>query len=256
MSTPVDARARVRTPIAPMHGEPKVSSPQVSQQLAGHFVDVVAEEGEWRRVRGADAYEGWVHGGFLAPVTAGSHSAPSARVSLGCVARDAGGRRRALPLGAYLADDEIVQLGEAVELSRLASRFPAEPAAVARSAQELFEGTSYVWGGVTPWGADCSGLVQSAYALHGIVLPRDAWQQAECGTPGEPGLLDARTGDLLFFSDREDRRITHVGLALGGRRMVHLALGRGGYAVERLDDADDIYVTRLAARFVTARRLL
>ena len=256
MSTPVDARARVRTPIAPMHAEPRVSSPQVSQQLAGHFVDVVAEEGEWRRVRGADAYEGWVHEGFLAPVPPGSRGAPPVRISLGCVARDAEGRRRGLPLGAYLADDELVQLGEALELERLAGRFPVDPAAVARSAQEFFEGTSYVWGGVTPWGADCSGLVQSAYALHGVVLPRDAWQQAECGIPGESALLDAHTGDLLFFADREDRRITHVGLALGGRRMVHLALGRGGYAVERLDDTSDVYVSRLVARFVNARRLL
>ena len=41
-------------------------------------------------------------------------------------------------------------------------------------------------------------------------------------------------GDLLFFSDRDDRRITHVGISLGDESMVHLALGRGGYAVERL----------------------
>lgn len=255
MSAPEDARARVRVPIAPMHGEPRVSSPQISQQLAGHVVDVLAVEGDWRRARGADGYEGWVHQGYLEPARArGAERAPL--VSLGCVARDERGGRRALPLGALLAAGEIVQLGEAVELGRLAARFPADAAAIARSAQTFFEGTSYVWGGVTPWGADCSGLVQTAYALHGVVLPRDAWQQAEAGAPGEPALLDARTGDLLFFSDRDDRRITHVGLALGGRRMVHLALGRGGYAVEQLDDAGDPYVTRLAGRFVTARRVL
>ena len=36
-----------------------------------------------------------------------------------------------------------------------------------------------------------------------------------------------RAADLLFFSDRSDKRVTHVGIALGERRMVHLALGRG-----------------------------
>jgi hypothetical protein len=62
--------------------------------------------------------------------------------------------------------------------------------------------------------------------------------------------------DLLFFSDRDDRRITHVGIALGESRMVHLALGRGGYAVERLDSTDDAYVVALLRRFVCARRVI
>jgi hypothetical protein len=38
--------------------------------------------------------------------------------------------------------------------------------------------------------------------------------------------------------------------------LVHLALGRGGYAVERLDDAQDAYVQKLNDRFITARRVL
>ena len=73
-----------------------------------------------------------------------------------------------------------------------------------------------------------------------------------------PGLWSncIRAGDLLFFSDRVDGHITHVAIALGRRRIVHLALGRGGYAVERLDDARDPYVAKLRDRFVKARRVL
>jgi len=62
--------------------------------------------------------------------------------------------------------------------------------------------------------------------------------------------------DLLFFSDRPDKRVTHVGISLGERRMVHLALGRGGYSIERLDDRRDAYVERLRERFLFARRVL
>ena len=86
--------------------------------------------------------------------------------------------------------------------------------------------------------------------------PRDAWQQASEGVPGEDDLLAAREGDLLFFSDRADRHITHVAISLGGGGIVHQALGRGGFGVERLDDASDHYVTTLLDRFTCARRVL
>ena len=249
--------AVVRMAVAPMHGEPRVSSPQTSQRLAGHTVDVVAVEGDWARVRGSDGYEGWIHRGFLTPEPPGAarQSRRVARLSLGCVARDPHGGRRALPLGAMLAPDELVESGEAVETTQLARRFPSEAAAVCRTAVERFAGTSYQWGGITPWGGDCSGMVQTTFALHGVALPRDAWQQAETGVPGAKRILDAKAAELLFFTDREDRRITHVGLALGDKRMVHLALGRGGYAIERLEDAGDEYVSKLVGRFVCARRI-
>lgn len=249
--------AVVRMAVAPMHGEPRVSSPQVSQRLAGHTVEIVAAEGDWARARGSDGYEGWIHRGFLTPEPpmAARQSRRVTRVSLGCVARDPHGSRRALPLGAYLAPDELVESGEATETTQLGRRFPSDAAAICTTAVERFAGTSYQWGGITPWGADCSGLVQTTFGLHGVALPRDAWQQAETGAPGAKKILDAKAGELLFFTDREDRRITHVGLALGDRRMVHLALGRGGYAIERLEDAEDAYVSRLVERFVCARRL-
>ncbi|HZO18876.1 MAG TPA: hypothetical protein VFB46_07820, partial [Gemmatimonadaceae bacterium] len=59
-----------------------------------------------------------------------------------------------------------------------------------------------------------------------------------------------------FFSDRPDRRITHVAISCGGPRLVHLALGRGGYRVEDLTDTADAYVKALLDRFLFARRAL
>jgi gamma-D-glutamyl-L-lysine dipeptidyl-peptidase len=246
-------RARVAAAIAPMHSEPLVASQQVSQQLAGHDVDVMDVEGDWVRARGADGYEGWVHTGFLLP-RGEPLDASSWRVSLGCVT-ERNGSRRSLPLRARLADDEHVVSGEALDDVRLTSRFPMYGEAIARSACDLFPGTSYIWGGVTPWGADCSGLAQAVYALHGRMLPRDAWQQAELGMPIAGGFDALIAGDLLFFSDRPDKRVTHVGISVGGRKMVHLALGRGGYAVETLS-SNDPYVVKLREKYLFARRLL
>ena len=257
---PVLYEAVVCSPVAPMHGEPRVATQMISQQLAGHYVEVLDEEGDWLRARGADRYEGWMHKGFLAradrAVSGAARALDRDRVSLGCVARTIAGVARALPLGALLSPEEVVESGEAMEAASVAARFPREPASVARTALERFMGASYLWGGVTPWGADCSGLVQTSFALHGVQLPRDAWQQAEQGRDAGGDVGELVAGDVLFFTDREDHRITHVGISLGNRRMVHLALGRGGYAVELLSDRRDPYVQRLRERFVCARRLL
>jgi hypothetical protein len=246
--------ATVRTPVAPVFAEPRVASAQISQLVAGRRLDLLEERDDWYRVRGPDEYEGWVHRGYLEH--GAEYHARLDRVSLGCVTVDAAGSRRAMPLGALLEPEERVERGEAVDVRERASRFPTDATAITRSALDYFEGTSYLWGGITPWGADCSGLVQAVFSLHGVQLRRDAWQQAQQGEPGPDDLLDAVAGDLLFFSDRVDGHITHVAISLGSRRLVHLALGRGGYAVEQLDDERDAYVQKLRERYVHARRVL
>jgi len=252
--------ATVRTPLAPLHGEPRIASQMISQQLGGHRLSVLDEEGDWVCVRGADDYEGWMHTGFLArsPAAGARQSRTTPRISLGCTTRSsaAPATGRALPLRAILSPDEAAVSGEAIDADDRPRRFPLAADAIVASAQRFFEGTSYLWGGVTPWGADCSGLVQSIFALHGLQLPRDAWQQAERGDDAGRDIGELRAADLLFFSDRDDGRSTHVGIALGGARMVHLALGRGGYAVERLSDRHDPYIEKLRQRFLFARRLL
>jgi cell wall-associated NlpC family hydrolase len=252
--------ATVRAPIAPLHGEPRIASQMISQQLAGHRLSVLDEEGDWVCVRGADEYEGWMHSGFIArsPAAGARQSRTTSRISLGCTTHSSGGggTGRALPLRAILAPGETPTSGEAIDSDERPRRFPLDADAVVASAQRFFEGTSYLWGGVTPWGADCSGLVQSVFALHGLQLPRDAWQQAEQGIDAGRDIGELPASDLLFFSDRGDGRVTHVGIALGGARMVHLALGRGGYAVERLGDRKDSYVEKLRQRFLFARRVI
>ncbi len=238
-----------------MHAEPRVSSAQISQRLAGHSVEVLGTEGDWLRVRGEDGYDGWMHRGYVGDA-GGVDARASRRLSLGCVARDGtSNRTRALPLGAWLAGSEVVVQGEAIDDAVRAASFPREPRAIAQTAVERFSGTPYQWGGVSPWGADCSGLVQTVFWLHGVSLPRDAWQQAEIGHDAGTDASAWLPADLAFFRDRADGRITHVGIALGASRMVHLALGRGGHSVEQLAGTGDSYVSSLMSRFVMAKRV-
>jgi hypothetical protein len=246
-------RFTVRSAVAPLLSEARISSSVTSQLVHGDVVQLVDGRGDWLRVRGRDDYEGWLHVGYLAPCVGTETRWP---LSLGCTVRDAAGAERALPLGAHLAPGMEVVSGQAIAADERATRFPRQADAIVDSALVLFSGTSYLWGGVTPWGVDCSGLVQRVFALHGVTLPRDAWQQADATPAVATDATAAHApADLLFFSDRDDRRITHVGIATGDGRMVHSALLRGGTAVERLD-ATDAYVARLRAQCTGVHRAM
>jgi hypothetical protein len=250
-------RGMVRAPLAPMYDRPNPAAVQTSQRLAGFEVDLLKNEGDWFLARGTDGYEGWMHRAYLspAPTSGARRSAQIVRISLGCVTRSATGERRSLPLGARLSPDEIVRSGDVVDQPQLPVKFPRTALAITRSAKEFFEGAPYVWGGITPWGADCSGFVQTVYGLHGVALPRDAKLQAEIGD--EVVSIDKmEAANLAFFSDNGDGAISHVAIALGASRVAHLALGRAGFHVENLGDRRDPFAKQLAERFVRARRVL
>jgi cell wall-associated NlpC family hydrolase len=123
---------------------------------------------------------------------------------------------------------------------------PATPAALGPGHPEAAQialrylGVKYVWGGASPDGFDCSGLVMYVYAQLGIQLPHFAAAQYALGQAVPRDQLQA--GDLVFFDG-----LDHVGIYIGGGQMVHAP-----------QTGDVVKITPLSAfgnRYVGARRL-
>ena len=105
-------------------------------------------------------------------------------------------------------------------------------------------------------GADCSGLVQAVFWMHGVALPRDSDMQSRMGERILPtaDFSDLNPGDLLFFSETP-ARVSHVAVSLGGSHIVHAALSNGGVEVNDLGGEQDLEV-RLRDVFTCAQRVL
>jgi cell wall-associated NlpC family hydrolase len=103
-------------------------------------------------------------------------------------------------------------------------------------------GTPYRWGGESPGGFDCSGLVRWAYGRVGVDVPHNSHALFSVGQAVSPAKLE--TGDVLFFSG-----LGHVALYLGGGLMVHAPYSGKHVEVVRLA------ATNYGRRLVGARRI-
>ena len=106
---------------------------------------------------------------------------------------------------------------------------------------ESMRGKPYRYGGATPSGFDCSGLVFYAHRELGLTVPRTARAQFEAAPMVD--IRELRPGDLVFFQ-LNGRRVDHVGIYAGKGRFIHAP--RTGRSVDYDSLQDDYYMSRFA----------
>jgi peptidoglycan DL-endopeptidase LytE len=129
---------------------------------------------------------------------------------------------------------------------------PVEPARAAllahvRASALGYLGTPYVWGGTTPSGVDCSGLVYLVYSPYVANLPRTSYDQWTAGVAVDRA--DLAPGDLVFFNT-DGSGASHVGIYIGDGQFVHPAATAQRVIVDRLD------ASYYATHYLGARRVL
>jgi len=186
----------------------------MAKLAAGTRLAVVARHGDWFQVRTAKGTLGWVQGDLLElrkGVAAGVPAAKNvpAAPKLKAASTTVG------------VDRNIPGSSRGVQAARVALRYV---------------GSRYIWGGSTPRGFDCSGLVLYAYRQVGLSLPHKAARQFSTRYGARINSIGAlKTGDLVFFRNTAGRGITHVALYVGGGRMVTANSPRTGVQLQRIN---------------------
>ena len=232
---------------AHLRAEARHGSEMVTQAIMGTPVKIVEHGEEWYRINTPEGYEAWVHPQSVALKSEAemqawrnatryvytqiqgyayehahrnASSTPMSDLVLGCIVEGTGRTSRGY-IEIMTPDGRIgyVQQNEVEELGKWSRRQP-DMLQLEREARMMM-GTTYLWGGLSTKGADCSGFSKLLYFAQGIVLLRDASQQATTGEViDHTDYRNLQRGDLLFFAN-DKGRINHVAIYLADGLYIH-----------------------------------
>lgn len=240
---PYDKWAQVRISVASMRTAGRHSAEMATQALMGTPLRVLHKGGDWWHVQTPDGYIAWIPSSSIvaktpaemkewrqarrfivsSPFQTRAWRTPTAKglrdvvsdLVNGCIVTVPGNKVHVtdgrigveLPNGrtGFVDTDDLTPIE-----TWAAQNFDADR--ILDIAYSM-EGTPYLWGGTSPKALDCSGLAKVSYYANGLILMRDASQQARTGRRIEAAnWRSCRPGDLLFFGNARTGKVTHVAI--------------------------------------------
>ncbi|HTY57954.1 MAG TPA: C40 family peptidase [Bacteroidota bacterium] len=272
----------VNVSVANLRVTPEHRAEMASQAILGTPVRILKKEHGWYLVQTPDEYLGWTDDRIVR-MTKDAYGAwaqqPKLIVTAEITHVRTGKEKTSQPVSDVVAGSLLALKGssgafyeagypdgrsgfiakeESSPFDAWLARAHDTPERIVATAKRFF-GVPYLWGGTSSKGMDCSGFSKTVYYLNGVLLPRDADQQAEVGDPVDvpEGKMDLKPGDLLFFGSHatagKPEHITHVAISLGGRRFIHSS---ADVHFNSLDPADSDYSDSRAVNFIKARRII
>jgi cell wall-associated NlpC family hydrolase len=269
--------------VANMRSEPGERSELCSQVLMGNIVRILKRKGDWVYVQSPDKYLGWADADQMIRVTESKarewngakklfatsifgfvqkeptlRSLPVCDMTGGALFRNLGTNGEWAKVGLADGRTGYIQRLSIIDDEQWGNALAPAAENIERTGKYLL-GVPYLWGGTSTKGVDCSGFTKTVFLLNGLMLQRDASQQAEEGEAIEPGeeFENLKKGDLLFFGKKaaygRAEKIVHVGIYLGKREYIHSS---GKVRINSFDPDSPIYDEAHLNRFVRARRVI
>ena len=261
---------------ANMRSEPDHATELVSQALMGTPLKVLDQYNGWYLVQSPDYYIGWMEGNGLAHftpaemdrwkksnryiynhITGNAVDSPNRKSSavtdlvLGDLFEVEAEVKKFLKITLPDGRSGFVRKSDCLSWNEWTTTSPDVQSIISVARQML--GVPYLWGGTSCKAVDCSGLTKTAYYSQGIILARDASQQARYGEhPDFNEIPNLQPGDLLFFG-RSAQRITHVGIHMGEGRYIHAS---GMVRINSIDPKAPDFNLSLRKNLVAASRIL
>ncbi len=261
--------------VMPLRQGASYSLEMVSQVILGTPVKVLDRKGNWYRIQTPDLYIGWAEEAGLAlmidaeidawkqadryvytQMSGWAFDKPQgeadvvADLVLGSIVEVSDAAKGFLHIQLPDKREGYVKADECTRFDEW-ERMPPTAEYVIKTAKKLL-GSPYLWGGTSTKGIDCSGFTKTAYFSQGVLLARDASQQARYGKSLPIDSLNFEPGDLLFFGRSEDH-ITHVGLYIGDDHFIHSS---GRVKINSFNSKDADFDPGRRSQLVAACRIL